>query len=443
MKKIFLVMLLLTVCVVASFQFKAQAHAQVQSQLQSQPLFSKYFDPQTICVRYLHTGNYYEESFQVKGYESQGVWAKSLVNLIDKFEYGYQKVELYDLASGELLYSYSYNTLFSEYRTTEAGRNYKVAKTFRECVLVPLPKEAVRMVFYSRDLQMQYAVRHEIVFDPAKQKVKPVKQKNEVIESHVVAEPAKAYDLLIVPEGYAVADSAKLRRDVERCTQAILQCSPYKDNAYRLNIRAVVAYSKQSGISRETDSVTVRKTVAAASFYTFGTERYLMAEDVWRLHRIAAHVPYEHILLLCNTSKYGGGGIFNFYSTVSDNEHFDYVCIHELGHGIAGLADEYYTSEVAVQDFYPENAEPREPNITNLVQFEEKWQDMIVMSMPTPTPPTKKYDGKVGLFEGGGYCAKGIYRPCLHCSMKEILYDRFCPVCVRAFQRMFDFCCDK
>ena len=201
MKKTFLKILLPIVCGVVSFQYQVQAQAQVQvlsqaqiqpqsqaqaqsqvqaqaqakaqfqPQLQSHPQFYQYFEPQTVCVRYLHTGNYYEESFQVKGDESQGAWAKSLVNLIDKFEYGYQKVELYDLASGELLYSYSYNTLFSEYRTTEAGRNHNVAKTFREYVLVPLPKEAVRMVFYSRDLQMQYAVRYEIVFDPSKQKV--------------------------------------------------------------------------------------------------------------------------------------------------------------------------------------------------------------------------------------------------------------------------------
>ena len=405
--------------------------------------FSKYFDPQAICVKYLHTGNYYTERFQLKGFERQGEWAKSRQQLIDPFEYGYQKVELYDLASGELIYSYSFNSLFSEYRTTVAGRKAEVTKSFRECVLIPQPKAPVRMVFYSRDFQQHYAVRLETVFHPAKQRVKTVRQRWEVLEPHVVVDPVHAYDLLIVPEGYARADSAKLRRDVERCAQAILQCTPYKDYAHRISIRAVVAYSRESGISRETDSGEVRKTVAGSSFYTFGSERYLMAEDMWRLHRIATQIPYEHILLLCNTSKYGGGGIYNFYSTVSDNRYFDYVCIHELGHGMAGLADEYFTSEVAVQDFYPENVEPREPNITNLVQFEEKWQDMIVMSMPLPTPPTKQYDGKVGLFEGGGYCAKGIYRPCLTCSMKEIVYDRFCPVCVRAFQRMFDACCDR
>lgn len=405
--------------------------------------FSKYFEPQTVCVRYLHSGNYYEETFKIKGYDLQGEWAKSQQNLLDIFEYGYQKIELFDLKTGDKIYCYSYNSLFEEYRTTDEGRKADVKKTFRECVLIPLPKAPVRLVLYSSDLQKQYVARYETVFDPAKQKMKSYKQKFDLLKTHVVADPRYAYDILIVPEGYSIADSSKLKRDVERCSQAILQCSPYKENAYRLNIRAVVSYSKESGISQEFGPGDVKKTVAASSFYTFGTERYLMAEDLWRLHRIAAQLPYEHILLMCNTSKYGGGGIYNFYSTVSDNEYFDYVCIHELGHGIAGLADEYYTSSVAVKDFYPENVEPREPNITNLVQFEKKWQDMIAMSTPLPTPPTKANEGKIGLFEGGGYCAKGIYRPCLNCSMKEIVYDLFCPVCVRSFQRMFEFCCDK
>mgnify|MGYP003299839493 CR=1 FL=1 len=34
------------------------------------------------------------------------------------------------------------------------------------------------------------------------------------MDLHVVAPVAEAYDLLIVPEGYALSDSAKLRRDV-------------------------------------------------------------------------------------------------------------------------------------------------------------------------------------------------------------------------------------
>lgn len=262
------------------------------------------------------------------------------------------------------------------------------------------------------------------------------------MDLHVVAPVAEAYDLLIVPEGYALSDSAKLRRDVERAGRAILECSPFSENAKRFNIRALYCYSMESGISREKSRDSVRRTKVGSSFYTFGTERYLMVEDVWKLYTLCAQIPCEHILILCNTQKYGGGGIYNWYSTVSDNKYFDYVCVHELGHGIAGLADEYYTSEVAVQDFYPEGTEPVEPNITSLVDFGRKWQDMLEPGIEIPTGLTGKTGETLGVYEGAGYCAKGLYRPWKDCTMKEIRYNHFCPVCKRAFNRMLDYCCD-
>ena len=43
------------------------------------------------------------------------------------------------------------------------------------------------------------------------------------------------------------------------------------------------------------------------------------------------------------------------------------VFVHELGHSFAGLADEYYASEVSYNDFYPKGVEPLEPNITALL----------------------------------------------------------------------------
>ncbi|MBO4282237.1 MAG: peptidase M64, partial [Bacteroidales bacterium] len=201
--------------------------------------------------------------------------------------------------------------------------------------------------------------------------------------------------------------------------------------------------SQESGVSKEDAGMRKKKTLLGASFYTLGTERYLMVEDMWRLASVCGIMPYDHVLVICNTAKYGGGGIYNFHSTVTDNRYFNYVCVHELGHGIAGLADEYYTSEVAVKDYYPAGIEPPAPNITSLVDFDRKWKDMLDGKTAVPMPITDKNSEELGVYEGGGYCAKGIYRPRINCTMKEIKYDYFCPVCQRAFQRMFDFCCDE
>ena len=163
-----------------------------------------------------------------------------------------------------------------------------------------------------------------------------------------------------------------------------------------------------------------------------------------KLRDVAANVPYDQIYILVNTDKYGGGSIYNLYSVcVNNNMYEEYIFTHEFGHGFGFLADEYYTSDVAYNDFYPLNLEPLEPNITTLVDFDSKWKDMVDKDTPIPTPDTRKYAEKVGVFEGGGYMAKGVYRPMEDCTMKSITVNNFCPVCKRALVNMINFISDK
>ena len=111
----------------------------------------------------------------------------------------------------------------------------------------------------------------------------------------------------------------------------------------------------------------------------------------------------------------------------------------KFGHGFAGLADEYYTSDVAYEDFYPLDVEPLEPNLTTLVNFDSKWKEMVNDSIPIPTPSMDIYKNSVGAFEGGGYVAKGVYRPQMDCTMKSISVNNFCAVCYKAILDMINF----
>ena len=71
--------------------------------------------------------------------------------------------------------------------------------------------------------------------------------------------------------------------------------------------------------------------------------------------------------ILANSGTYGGGGIFNLYATVAiDNQWAPYLFVHEFGHHFAGLADEYYTSDVAYES-QTQRIEPWEPNVTALL----------------------------------------------------------------------------
>jgi hypothetical protein len=184
-----------------------------------------------------------------------------------------------------------------------------------------------------------------------------------------------------------------------------------------------------------------------------------------------------------NERTYGGGGIYNLYTTVSaDNKFADYIMVHELGHHMAGLADEYYTSAVAYEA-QPVTLEPWEPNVTALLDKNNlKWKDLVDPSTPLPTPWNKeafdaygynvqhkrdslraakvpenvmedlfmaqkkqeddffskeKYRDKVGAFEGANYTQKGMYRPQVDCIMftRHITY---CKVCRRSLEAVFD-----
>jgi len=153
-------------------------------------------------------------------------------------------------------------------------------------------------------------------------------------------------------------------------------------------------------------------------------------------------VPSDVVYVLTNTDKYGGGGIYNFLSVgISDHAQSESVFLHELGHGFAGLGDEYYESSVSYEEFYSLQVEPWEPNITTLVDFNRKWADMLPAGIQIPTPVEEAYNQTVGLFEGGGYVAKGIFRPYNQCRMRSNKSD-FCPVCVRAIERMIKYYCE-
>ena len=167
---------------------------------------------------------------------------------------------------------------------------------------------------------------------------------------------------------------------------------------------------------------------------------YLTTLQLKTLHNALAGIPYEHIIILANTATYGGGGIYNSYLlTTTHNKEFLPVVVHEFGHSFAGLADEYFYDDQYVE-MYPTDVEPWERNITTLVNFDEKWKSMVPRGTHIPTRPDGKdvYE-KIGVYEGGGYQSKGVYRACQECRMKINAAPVFCPVCRKALTDLIQF----
>ena len=404
----------------------------------SQVNFDNYFIDKTLRVDYFHTGDSLNDSYSIDELKQEPYWGGSKTNLIDPFNYGKYEVKVFDSEENKMIYSKTYSTLFSEWQTTDEAKHS--TKTFNETVTMPFPKNKIRIEFYSRDRKNILHEKFEYKVDPADYFISPERHFQypsfEVVHN---GDPAQKVDIVILPEGYTADEMGKFKADCRKFAGYLFEASPYKENKDKFNIWGVEAPSPEEGTDIPAENVW-KKTLLNTEFYTFNLDRYLMSPDYKSVRDLAANAPYDQIYILVNSDKYGGGSIYNYYSVcVSDNHYSQYIFTHEFGHGFAFLADEYYTSDVAYNDFYPLDVEPLDPNLTTLVDFDSKWKDMVDKNTPIPTPATSEYKDKVGAFEGGGYAAKGIYRPMEDCSMKSTTINNFCPVCKRAIQRMIDY----
>jgi len=400
--------------------------------------FDEYFAFKTLRLDYFRTGNHEMEFVSIDELIEEPFWGGSKTNLIDIFEYGHHKFEVYDFATEKLIFSHSSSSLFSEWQTTAEAKS--TWRTFGESFVFPFPLQKVFLVFYTRDRQNNWIENFRYTIDPENIFIsRERKAIHPVFEVHLSNDSWNALDVVFLPEGYTQDEMTKFRNDCLRFAEYLLKAKPFNENTDRINIRAVLAPSAESGTDIPGNNIW-KQTRLNSNFYTFGLDRYLTTMDVKSTRNLAANVPYDQIVILVNSKQYGGGGIYNYYAiTTSDHLLADYVFIHEFGHSFAGLGDEYYSAEVTYIDYYNLEVEPWEPNLTTLVEFERKWQDMLQPDTPVPTPGEEGYKDMLGVFEGGGYTAKGMYRPFYDCTMKSAGYDNFCPVCIRAIQRMIDF----
>ncbi|MBN2615713.1 MAG: peptidase M64 [Bacteroidales bacterium] len=406
--------------------------------VQVQAQFSKFFSDKTLRMDYYHSGNDTSESYTFDELIQEPYWGGSHTNLIDTFNMGNYYMKVYDVKNDSLLYSKGYSTLFREWQTTDEAKTTN--RTFPESVVMPYPKEKVRIDLFSRNWDGKFIKKFSYTVDPDSTEIK--KDRRLVypdFDIKVTGDPAHRVDIVILPEGYTEAQMGKFIKDCEKFVHDFFKFAPYSENQDKFNFRGVLAPSPDSGTDIPADGIW-KNTLLNTRYYTFGSERYLMTSDYKSVRDLAANAPYDQIYILVNSNKYGGGAIYNFYNVgVNSNVSSAKILIHEFGHGFAGLADEYYDNSTAYGSFYNLNIEPWEPNITTLKDFGKKWKDLVKKGTPIPTPDTPKYKNTVGAFEGGGYEPKGMYRPMEDCLMKSFKGDKFCPVCQRAIQRMIDF----
>lgn len=401
----------------------------------AQTKFEEHFTNQSLRIDFELAGNATKEFAILKEMKQEPYQAGSTLNVND-YDFGDYRITVNDL-DGNQLFTKGFNSLFREWQTINEAKKYY--RAFYHAIQLPFPKHPVNICIASRQKDGEFHPLLQRMVNPDDYLINREKTIKYEIDTVNYAGNASDYlDLVFIAEGYTKSQMPKFQKDVRRFQQWIFSVVPFSEYKNKVNIYAILSASKQSGPDIPGEHI-YNQTLLNSSFYTFDSPRYLTVRDTKKMYDIAAQVPYDHVYVIINTTTYGGAGFYNTYtSCASDCRNAEEIASHELGHGLVGLADEYYNNGDEVSYYYNLDKEPWEPNITTLVNFEKKWQHLVVENTPIPTPRNSKYENTLGAFEGGAYQSKGIYSPMQDCKMKSNNTKEFCPACREAIRKVMN-----
>lgn len=438
----------------------------------------------TLRVDIQHSGDAKTEHYALERVVVEPLpWPGNPARPLDDSNRGSQKFEVVDPDSGKVLYSRGYSTVFGEWRTTDEAQ--ATQRSLQESLRFPMPARPVLLKVYGRAADNAFAPLWSVRVDPQALGVDRVSQPapaKQIAIRHN-GDPADKVDLLLLGDGYAADEMDKFQAQARALADHLFSVSPFKERAADFNVWALAVPVPVSGVSRPSTGIH-RASATGVRYDIFGSERYALTLDNRAFRELAQYAPYDVVEIVINGETYGGGGIFGQFSTVAaGNEWADYLFVHEFGHHFAGLADEYYTSDVAYAAADTHRIEPWEPNITALLDTDRlKWKDQMSPVTPVPTSWPKAgyeayehgiqarrvklrkdkrpeaemsalfreeqahvdklfadqpYRNAVGAFEGANYEATGYYRPQMQCIMFTRA-DAFCEVCRHAIEQIID-----
>ena len=363
--------------------------------------FDTYFDDRTLRVDYTFAGNAARQAIYVGELLQSPGWAGRRHHLGELPLAGNGDITMRDKATGAVIYRTSFSTLFQEWQGQEEAT--RTDKAFENTFLMPYPKAEAEVTVTLRDNRHRTTATLTHTVDPRDRLIRHLPKTEAPVRTiHRGGAPSdRCIDVAIVAEGYTADEAERFFADARTAVEAILGHAPFDRMADRFNFIAVAAPSEDSGVSVP-GAGEWRRTALGSNFNTFYSDRYL---------------------------------------TTARHAAFRPVVVHEFGHSFGGLADEYFYDD-QYTPMYPADTEPWEPNLTTLKDFDSKWKDMLPPGTPVPTPPATdpaEACTRVGVYEGGGYSSKGVYRPATECRMKVNEAPAFCPVCQRALERLIRF----
>ncbi|MCM1510692.1 MAG: IgA Peptidase M64 [Clostridium sp.] len=388
--------------------------------------FEDNFTDRTLRADYTFSGNSSVRMVSLDGLSVSEGWYGKRRNLPAVPVEGNGQIIVRKHRGGDVIYRNSFSTLFQEWLSYDEAK--EKSRSFENVFLMPMPKDTVDVTVRLMDSRREVMAEmtHTVVPDDILIRRLAVAGTTPYETLQHPADTSRCIRIAFVAEGYREEEMPVFIDDANAAAEALFAHEPFKSRRRDFGIVAVKSPSADSGTS-EPGKGKWLNTALHSGFDTFYSERYLTTLHLKDLHDWLAGIPYEHIIVLVNTDRYGGGGILNSYNLAATRHpQFRPVAVHEFGHSFAGLADEY-AYETEDIPMYPLDVEPWEKNITTDVDFSGKWENLI-----------GKVPG-VGKFEGAGYSLKGVYRASRDCRMRTNENPEFCPACRQAIEGVIKF----
>ena len=391
----------------------ALAIMMLPSDMQAQN-FDDYFVDKTLRIDYTFAGNKTQQMIAVDELNVMPRWYGKKQRLSELPVEGNGQITVKDHRTGKVIYRNSFSTLFQEWLSEpESAGN---TKSFENVFLVPMPKDTIDVTLDLRNnrREIMTSLTHQVA--PSDILIHHKGEKPTPYETlQQAADTTRCIHIAYVAEGYTEEEMPIFLQDAKEANEAIFNHEPFKSMQGKFSIVAVESPSSDSGTSEPSKGIW-KQTALGSHFDTFYSDRYLTTPNIRRMHDWLAGIPYEHIIALVNTDRYGGGGIYGEYLLATiNNKYSEEVVVHEFGHSFCGLADEYAYDDEEVA-MYPKDVEPWERNITTRVDFRGKWENIP----------------DAGFFEGAGYTLHGVYRAYPDCRMRSNKIPSFCKACQKA-----------
>ena len=404
---------LLIISLLSSIAISVQAHR-----------FEDYFEDRTLRLDYTFCGDASHQQIYVDELISIPRWYGRRHRLAELPLKGNGDITVRSKADGTVIYRHSFSSLFQEWLSTAESKH--IQKSFENVFLVPYPKQPVEITVELRNYHDSVFASMTHTVDPTDILIRKAGERlvTPYITLQQAADTSRCIHVAYVAEGYQQHEMGTFLEDCKIAMESLFSHEPFRQMQDRFNMIAVMSPSAESGVSEPGKGIW-RNTALGAHFDTFYSARYLTTLHLKKMNDVLAGTPYEHIIVLVNGERYGGGGIYNSYTlTDAHGPSFRPVVVHEFGHSFGGLGDEYPYGDD--DPMYFPDTEPWEPNLTTKCDFNGKWEDLV-------------RDGKAGLIEGGGYLTKGVWRGFENCRMRTNEEPEFCLVCQQALIRLINF----